>query len=982
MRALGKSITFNRLVTACFVALMAATIGCGPITDEDLQKWSQNEEGLKRITEVMQDEGVPEHIKVDAVVILVENGWATRIRGIVSKYSEPQKLASLVSEKLVVSLQEGAEEKQQTARDGLFQLMGTMDDEHRDATQKAITAWAFAGVTADKSREEIWDLVSPRMALAQVRDLGEYVVPHAFVMIEKRVESESWNILSWIDFIFAFENPDEEDAEKKAKAARYKNEALEAIKRYHVAHFKEMETNKDVFFDPNDILIVEKFDSKETVDYLLTLSGHEKIDPATQFEAMLIAQKMFDAIEVPEKELDKYADRILATALNKLPEIRDRSGMGRLKQAEVILDKSQIQGLKDVPLVIEKEKNGKKTTKFKSFLSSHNYHPSKFVFGITRDFLEPLVDKQKEKLLEEYKAKWKKDNPETAVKPAEKKEEAKPADKKEEAKPEVAKEEVAAPVMPDFTVDDKFIGELEARVDKTVTPIVEDWLKSNLRGKRLFALAGLKYLGTPKAKAALLKLVNDKTDMADYFGNGATIAIIADNAAKGIDLARELDKLKLDAIREKILSPDEIERLKKRMLADMGITGAELEKKYREELQKRRDRYEAQKKKLAALVKRYQKAVRLICLSKIKEYPAADKQAEMAKYVENTAMVCRKDSEERLTKKKLDFFGFTEDVYRSAVILGILKKEIARKYVIKAKARAYLRAAVEQGITEKKVQTSMRKSRKWALDDSKLRPVIDKFVKIALDMAKEDAEKSAGKRGITEADIKEYRDFLELPENYVMGTMLILNEKIEWTEYDEKTQQGTAFSLFNDEAKKVFNAKTYFEKNAEVVDFLMDNYDDLWHVVQDLTAQGAQGTQTAWGIPAENFVIYKTLDAKITSVVKGVVAKAVADGKLTEATAKVVSEHYPAYAQVAELMLGEFEIVRKKRLEEEEKKAKEEEAKAKAEEAKKGDAKAAEPKKGDAKAAEPKKGDAKAAEPKKEEPKPAAPKKEEPKPAK
>ena len=977
MRALGKSVTFNRLVTACFVALMAATIGCGPITEEDLQKWSQNEEGLKRITEVMQDEGVPEHIKVDAVVILVENGWSTRIRGILSKFSDPQKLASLVSEKLITSLQEGDEEKQQTARDGLFQLMGTMDDEHRDVTQKAITDWAFAGVTADKTREEIWELVSPRMALAQVRDLGEYVVPHAFVMIEKRVESESWNILSWIDFIFAFENPDEEDAEKKAKAARYKNEALEAIKRYHVGHFKEMDTNKDIFFDPNDILIVEKFDTKETVDYLLTLSSHEKIDPATQFEAMLIAQKMFDAIEVPEKELDKYADRILATALNKLPEIRDRSGMGRLKQAGVILDKSQIQGLKDVPLVIEKEKNGKKTTKFKAFLSSHNYHPSKFVFGITRDFLEPLVDKQKEELLEEWKTKWKQENPAVAVKPEEKKAEAKPEEKKAEAKPEEKKaeakpeekkEEVAAPVMPDFTTDDKFIAGLETRVDKTVTPIVEDWLKSSLRGKRLFALAGLKYLGTPKAKATLLKLAQDKTDMSDYFGKGATIAIIADNAVKGIDLARELDKLKLDAIREKILSPDEIERLKKRMLADMGISGVELEKKYREELQKRRDRYEAQKKKLAALVRRYQKAVRLVCLSKIKNYPAADKQAEMAKYVENTAMVCRMDSEKRLTKKKLDFFGFTEDVYRSAVILGILKKEIARKYVIKAKARAYLRAAVEQGISEKKVRTSIKRAKKWALDEGRLRPVIDKFVKIALDMAKEDAEKSAGKRGITEADIKEYRDFLELPENYVMATMLVLDKKIEWTEYDEKTQQATAFSLFNDEAKKAFNAQTYFEKNTEIVDFLMDNYDDLWHVVQDVTAQGTKGAQTAWGIPDENFAVYKTLDALITTVVDGVVAKAVADGKLNEKTAAVVKQHYPSYGQVAEIMLGEFEVVRKKRLDEEEKKAKEEEARKKAEEAKK---KAEEPKKEEAKAAEPKKEEAKAAEPKKEEPKAA-----------
>jgi hypothetical protein len=939
MGAMGRTLTFERLVSACVGIILVTIVACGPITEADLQKWSQNEEGLKRITEVMQDADVPFDVKVDAIVILVENGWANRIRGIIGKYGElgsedSTKLASAVCEKLVETLKEGGDPAQ-AARDGLFHILGIVDDEHLDTAQKALTAWAFAGVTADKSLEDVWALVSNKIALNQVRDLGRYAIPYALIMIEKRVESEAWGVLNWVEFVFSFYNPEDEDPEAKKKAIQYKVDALEALKRYHAEVFKKMDSDPELFFDPNDILIVEKFDMSETVAYMLELALHPKVDPATQYEALIIGEKMFDTL-VPEKDFNKFSDIMTGAILKKIPEIRDRSGMSRLKQAQIVLDKSQIQGLKDVALVVEKEgKDGKKQTKFKPYISAKGYHPGKFVFGVTEDYLQPLLEKEQTKLLAEWEAKWKKEQEAAAVaaKAAADKAAADAAAAAAAAKA-AGKKVAAAPVKtpeppaekPDFTLDGAFITELEARIDKSVTPLVEDWLTSKLLLKRIFGLAGLKYLGTPKAKILLEGLVADKTDIASFLGKGITIGSLAANGVKGIEMSKELQQLKLDAIRDKLLSPGEVERLRQRMLSDLGLSAAELETKYRDELKKRQERYLEQKAKLAKLVTSYQKAIRRLCLAQITEYPSSDKKAELERYVENTAISCRKDAETRLKKEKLDFFGFTEDAYRSAVILGLMKKEIARKYVIKAKARAYLKAAVEQGLQDTRVQKDLGRIKNWTTSDRKLREIVDKFVEIALGMAKEDSEKSNGKRGISAADIKEYEEYLERPVDYVMANILVLQGKLEWNEEDAKTQKWVARSLFEEASTKAFAPAAYFDKETELVDFLMENYDDLWYVLQDLSSLGPDATNERWGMPAENFSHYKKLHIKMSNLPELVLDAAVKEQRLAQDQADVVKKLYPALEAVSTAMVAEFEKVRGKRLKEEEKKRKEAEA--------------------------------------------------------
>jgi len=76
----GSFVTPVRYIA---IGMLLVFAGCGSITKEDLQKWSRNEEGLARIQQMMEDEDVPDSIRVDAVEILVDNNWAAKVKNIV-----------------------------------------------------------------------------------------------------------------------------------------------------------------------------------------------------------------------------------------------------------------------------------------------------------------------------------------------------------------------------------------------------------------------------------------------------------------------------------------------------------------------------------------------------------------------------------------------------------------------------------------------------------------------------------------------------------------------------------------------------------------------------------------------------------------------------------------------------------------------------------------------------------------------------------
>ena len=185
-----------KLRLAGIIALMFAVLlslnNCGPITEDDLQKWSHNEEGLKRMAELMKepDDEVPFHIKRRAIEVLVENGWALKIRSIIRQYKDPQKLASAVAQELAKKLKGSSQNAAQKGIEGIYQLLDEMDKETRDEVTKEIADWALGGITADMTKEEIVDHLKNKLSLPMLKDLGKYVIPYAYIMIEREVETE------------------------------------------------------------------------------------------------------------------------------------------------------------------------------------------------------------------------------------------------------------------------------------------------------------------------------------------------------------------------------------------------------------------------------------------------------------------------------------------------------------------------------------------------------------------------------------------------------------------------------------------------------------------------------------------------------------------------------------------------------------------------------------------------------------------------
>jgi len=853
------------------------------ISQADLLQWITDGEGVVRITELMREKEASFSLQVKAVVLLVRHGHTNRIRRIVSRHLEPERLGAAVGEQLIAMLGEGNDESASQARDGLLILLPRFSDALRDRAQQALAAWAFKGVTADKTREEVWELVGARMYLAQIGKLGRHGVEPILLMIEKRVESESFTLYDWIRALLSIDD------------GRHAARGLQAIRRCHEALFANMEVDEQAYFPPNDIILIEKFNIVDTPLYLLELSLHDKLDPASRYEALLIAEAMFDKL-LTDEELAPYLDRILPVIIKKLPDIRDASGQGRMKQAQFVLDHSGIEGLKDVALTEEKEVEGETKTSWKPYMASRLFHPGKFMFGVAGDFLQPLVDSEREKLAAEWRV--------------------------------AGKEVVSGEAL---AGEPEFRTQLAARVDRSVTPLAEGWLKSKVKFQRLFAVAGLKFLGTPGAITLLTGLVSDKTDFSDYMDDDTTMSKLAGNALKGIELSAEFGRLELDDTTGKVVSNDSVKRVHRRMLQDLSLSAEQLEEKYRADLKKERDRYQEQKRKLAELIKKYRKAVNLVCYKQVEEYPPLADRTQLQNYIEKTAVACRAEAEEKLNKKKLDLFLFTEESYRSAVILAILKKEIVRKFYIKAKARAYLRAAVEARMEDGGVQRGLAKVERWKLDDAGLRKIIDSVVSEALAVAVEDHKGSKGEQGIPPADIKEYREYLELPEKYVLGSILLLRHKLEWTETDAKGEEITR-SLLAEAATAAFNAENYFGSNRGVSDFLMENYYDAWYVAREIGNSDEEATKKRWAISDTDWAGYAMIAKDARGVVDVVTGKWVADGLISAELLSVLKDSLPLFEIVTDAMFEQFEVVRKKRLEEKNNKSSEPEGSEQSEE--------------------------------------------------
>jgi hypothetical protein len=158
--------------------------GCKSTVEEaDLQRWTNNSEGLNRIEEIMRDpaKAGPE-IRFRALEVMVEKGLAFEIPRMLQRAQDGKELASKLADKALSALKGGGEAAIR-ARDSLLMLVPHVPEERGDALRKAVADWAFEGLEADSPKDTIKGQIEARIRVAHIKKLGIHGVEGAGLLV-------------------------------------------------------------------------------------------------------------------------------------------------------------------------------------------------------------------------------------------------------------------------------------------------------------------------------------------------------------------------------------------------------------------------------------------------------------------------------------------------------------------------------------------------------------------------------------------------------------------------------------------------------------------------------------------------------------------------------------------------------------------------------------------------------------------------------
>ncbi len=166
--------------------------GCkSTVEEEDLQRWTNNSEGLNRIEELMMDpaKAGPE-VRLRALEIMTEKGLAFEIPRMLRRAQDGKELAAKLADKTLPALK-GEGEAPIRARDSLLMLVAHLPEERADALRKAVADWAFEGLKIDTPKDTIKAQIEARIRVVQIKKLGNHgvmgaglLVRHGFALTE------------------------------------------------------------------------------------------------------------------------------------------------------------------------------------------------------------------------------------------------------------------------------------------------------------------------------------------------------------------------------------------------------------------------------------------------------------------------------------------------------------------------------------------------------------------------------------------------------------------------------------------------------------------------------------------------------------------------------------------------------------------------------------------------------------------------------
>ncbi len=166
---------FPRWCAALAGLYAASVVACqGPVTEEDLHKWTHNDLGIQRIGEVVSDPLQPVPTRIRALEVIVEKGLSSKLRLLLDEVPESAGRAEVVAGLQAELLDHlvKKDDAQYDAKDALMQLQRYVDEADFAVIQKAVAAWAFSDIQWETPESEVKQKVEHRMTSGQIADLG------------------------------------------------------------------------------------------------------------------------------------------------------------------------------------------------------------------------------------------------------------------------------------------------------------------------------------------------------------------------------------------------------------------------------------------------------------------------------------------------------------------------------------------------------------------------------------------------------------------------------------------------------------------------------------------------------------------------------------------------------------------------------------------------------------------------------------------
>lgn len=224
-----------------FIWTLAAACG-GPVTEEDLQRWTNNDKGLERIGEVVADPKHPVETRIRALEVVVEKRLVTRLRTLMDKIEHDREaIVSGLIDELKEHLATPEDEVQLDAKDGLLLLKRYAKVEEVDGIQKAIADWAFQGLTMETPEKEVTEQISQKISSGQIKDLGKYAYKTSAILIANGLAvDEMLDLLASAD--------DKERASELAVAGLRRLHKVLSVQDHHIKALRKLPSKASILF--------------------------------------------------------------------------------------------------------------------------------------------------------------------------------------------------------------------------------------------------------------------------------------------------------------------------------------------------------------------------------------------------------------------------------------------------------------------------------------------------------------------------------------------------------------------------------------------------------------------------------------------------------------------------------------------------------------------------------------------------------------